>query len=68
MHDVYAYGEIAPSRLIALESGFPSESAGYDARLIEMASAVAAIVSQLVPGVLHSPTVAELERFLGSIG
>ena len=38
---------------------------GYeDARLIETASAVAAIVSQRVPGVLDSPTVAELERFL----
>ena len=35
-----------------------------DTRLIETASAVAAIVSQRVPGVLTSPTAEELERFL----
>ena len=38
---------------------------GYeDARLVETASAVAALVSRRVPGVLRSPTVAELEGFL----
>jgi len=37
-----------------------------DRRLIETASAVAAIVSQRVPGVLHGPTVAELQQFLGT--
>lgn len=35
-----------------------------DTRLVETASAVAAMVSQQVPGVLNSPSVAELERFL----
>ena len=40
---------------------------GYeDARLIETASAVAAMVSERIPGVLNSPTVAELERFIGA--
>ena len=40
---------------------------GYnDARLIETASAVAALVSQHVPGVLNSPTVEELEGFLAA--
>lgn len=38
---------------------------GYeDTRLVETASAVAALVSQRAPGVLESPTVAELEDFL----
>lgn len=43
--------------------------AGYgDARLIQTASAVAAMVSERVPGVLNSPTAGELERFIGSKG
>ncbi len=37
-----------------------------DTQLIEAASAVAAIVSQRLPGVLNSPTAAELESFLAS--
>jgi sugar/nucleoside kinase (ribokinase family) len=42
---------------------------GYDdAGLIETASAVAAMVSRQVPGVLSSPTVAELEGFLAANG
>jgi sugar/nucleoside kinase (ribokinase family) len=41
--------------------------AGYDdVRLIQTASAVAAMVSQRVPGVLNSPSADELERFLAS--
>lgn len=40
---------------------------GYDDhRLIATASAVAAMVSQRVPGVLNSPSVSELEQFLES--
>jgi sugar/nucleoside kinase (ribokinase family) len=40
---------------------------GYDdAGLIETASAVAALVSRHVPGVLNSPTVEELEHFLAA--
>ena len=39
---------------------------GYDdGRLVETGAAVAAMVCRGVPGVLHSPTVAELEAFLG---
>lgn len=42
---------------------------GYDdLQLIETASAVAAMVSQTIPGVLGSPTVAELERFMRTTG
>ena len=40
---------------------------GFDTeRMIRTASAVAALVCQGVPGVLHSPTEAELEAFLAA--